>query len=263
MTHLTFEVCVDSVEGVLAAEQGGAQRVELCDNLVEGGTTPSIGMLRLAREQSAIKIHVIIRPRGGDFVYTPLEYEVMRRDILAAQDAGADGVVIGLLLPDGRVDRERTARMVELARPLSVTFHRAIDLSRDSFEALEEIAGVGIERILTSGRAASALQGAETIARLVRKSARRVSIMVGGGVTAGNLAQLLAATGASEVHFSARRPLDSPMVFRSPGCFMGKAYTPDEYTRKITAPDLVQAVIAEGRRAAPTLRNDGEIDRAS
>src|SRR5512146_3272836 len=149
---MIYEVCVDSVEGAVAAQQGGAQRVELCDNLVEGGTTPSLGMIRLTRQHIAIALNVIIRPRGGDFFYSPLEFEVMRQDILAAKEAGADGVVIGLLLPDGRVDVERTRALAALARPLSVTFHRAIDLCRDPAEALEELAGLGVDRILTSGR---------------------------------------------------------------------------------------------------------------
>lgn len=243
MSNLTFEICIDSVDGAIAAQQGGAQRVELCDNLVEGGTTPSIGTIRLARAQIRIGLNVIIRPRGGDFCYTPLEFEVMRQDILAAREAGADGVVIGLLLPDGRVDRERTRALVELARPLSVTFHRAIDLCRDSSEALEDLVETGVDRILTSGRQPTALEGAEVIARLVRQSAGRVVIMAGGGVNAETLPPLLAATGVSEVHFSARAPLDSPMTYRREGVFMGKAYTPEEYSRKATQAELVRRVI--------------------
>jgi copper homeostasis protein len=250
MPTLTYEICIDSVDGAAAAELGGAQRVELCDNLVEGGTTPSIGTIRLARRTIAIGLNVIIRPRGGDFCYTPLEYEVMAEDIRAAKDAGADGVVIGLLLPDGRVDCERTARLVELARPLSVTFHRAIDLCRDSSEALEDLACSGVDRILTSGRKPGALEGAECIAGLVRQSAGRVVIMAGGGVTAVNLPALLAATGVTEVHFSARSPLDSPMVYRLPGVFMGKAYVPEEYSRRVTRSGLVRQVIEAGERAA-------------
>jgi copper homeostasis protein len=244
MPNFTFEVCVDSVEGAIAAEQGGAQRVELCAGLVEGGTTPSIGTIRLARASTGIALNVIVRPRGGDFCYTPIEFEVMRQDILAAREAGADGVVIGLLLPDGRVDRERTRALVALARPLSVTFHRAIDLCRDPAEALEDLAALGVDRILTSGGRPTALEGADAIADLVRRSAGRVAIMPGGGVTAETLPPLRAATGAMEFHFSARAPLDSPMAFRRPGVFMGKAYTPDEYSRRVTQAELVRRVIA-------------------
>ncbi len=245
--NLTFEICIDSVEGAIAAQQAGAQRVELCDNLVEGGTTPSLGMLRLARQNVSITVNVIIRPRGGDFCYTPFEFAVMREDILAVKDAGADGIVLGLLLPDGRVDAARTGALVDLARPLPVTFHRAIDLCRDSAEALETLAGLGVAHILTSGREATALEGAPCIADLVRRSAGRVTIMAGGGITSQNLPALLSATGVSEVHFSAREPLASPMAYRNPGCFMGKAYTPDEYTRKVTTAELVRAVIEAGR----------------
>jgi copper homeostasis protein len=246
MPNLTYEICIDSVDGAAAAQQGGAQRVELCDNLVEGGTTTSIGAIRLARREISIGLNVIIRPRGGDFCYTPLEFAVMEEDIRAAREAGADGVVIGLLLPDGRVDVERTARLVDLARPLSVTFHRAIDLCRDSAEALEDLARVGVNRILTSGRKPTALEGADCIAGLVRQSAGRVVIMAGGGVNAANLSALVAATGVSEVHFSARSLLESPMAYRLPGVYMGKAYTPEEYARRVTQAELVRRVIGMG-----------------
>jgi copper homeostasis protein len=248
---LTFEICIDSVEGAIAAQQGGAQRVEMCDNLVEGGTTPSLGTIRVARQNASIAINVIIRPRGGDFCYTPFEFAVMRADILAAKEAGANGIVLGLLLPDGRVDAERTAELVALSRPLPVTFHRAIDLCRDSSEALETLAGLGVARVLTSGRKATALEGAACITGLVKQSAGRVIVMAGGGITAENLPALLAATGVSEVHFSAREPLESPMAYRSYDCHMGKAYIPEEYTRKITTAEKVRAVVEAGRRAAP------------
>ncbi len=246
MTKLTYEICIDSVDGAVAAEQGGAQRVELCDNLVEGGTTPSIGTVRLARREIKIGLNVIIRPRGGDFCFTPLEFAAMEEDIRAVKDAGADGVVIGMLLPDGRVDLERTARLMALARPLSVTFHRAFDVCRDSAEALEDLARLGVNRILTSGRAPTAPEGAECIAGLVRQSAGRVIIMAGGGVKASNLPALLAATGISEVHFSARRAVESPMTFRLPGVHMGSAYTPNEYSRRATMADLVRQVVEAG-----------------
>ncbi len=247
MTQLTYEICIDSVDGAVAAQQGGAQRVELCDNLVEGGTTPSIGTVRMARREISIGLNVIIRPRGGDFVFTPLEFAVMAEDIRAVKEAGADGVVIGMLLPDGRVDYERTAKLVELARPLSVTFHRAIDLCRDSSEALEDLASLGVDRILTSGRKPTASEGAECIAGLVRQSAGRVVIMAGGGVTAASLAGLVKSTGVKEVHFSARRSVESPMSYRLTGVHMGKAYTPDEYSRRITQSELVRRVVESGK----------------
>lgn len=240
---MIFEVCIDSVDGTLAAQQGGAQRVELCADLVEGGVTPSLGQIRLARQAASIGLHVLIRPRGGDFLYSHWEYMTMRDDILAAGESGAQGVVLGILLPDGRVDVERTGRLVEFARPMSVTFHRAIDMSRDPAEALEDLIEVGVDRILTSGCQPTALQGAACIANLVRKSAGRIQIMAGGGITATNLPQLLSSTGVSEIHFSARTSQTSAMTFRNHSCFMGKPYQPDEYTYKYTDAQLVQQVI--------------------
>ena len=241
---MRFEVCVDSAEGAAAAEQGGAQRVELCSDLVEGGVTPSLGLIRVTRRLISIGLHVLIRPRGGDFVYSEGEYEVMCADILAAREAGADGVVIGLLLPDGRIDGQRVGALVELAHPMSVTFHRAIDMSRDSSEALDDLILLGVERVLTSGRKPTALAGADCIARLVQQAAHRAVILAGGGVTAETLPVLLASTGVSEVHFSARSILPSPMTYRNPECFMGKPYQPDEYHQKVTDSEQVRRVIA-------------------
>jgi copper homeostasis protein len=240
---MIFEICIDSVEGALAAQTAGAQRVELCDNLVEGGTTPSLGMLELVCQSVFIAVNVIIRPRGGDFCYSDLELEVMRRDILAAKTAGASGVVIGLLNPDGSVDLAHTRALVAVARPMSVTFHRAFDLARDPGEALEAICGLGIERILTSGQKPGAPQGIECIASLVKQAGGRTIILAGGGINAGNIADLVARTGVSEVHFSTRATIESPMIFRNPGCLMGKAYQPDEYIRKETQRGLIREVI--------------------
>lgn len=240
---MVFEVCVDSVEGVQAAQAAGAQRVELCDNLVEGGTTPSLGMLRVARKKASIDINVIIRPRGGDFCYSELELEVMLQDILAARQAGANGVVIGVLNSDGSVDEARTRLLVTAARPMSVTFHRAFDLSRDPAEALEAICRLGIDRVLTSGQLPTALEGADCIASLVQQAQDRTSIMAGGGVNAHNIATIIARTGAKEFHFSARKTLESPMTFKNLRCLMGKAYEPDEYIRKETDLERIQKVL--------------------
>ena len=244
---MIFEVCVDSVDGALAAQEGGAQRVELCADLVEGGMTPSLGMLRMTRRKVSIGVNVLIRPRGGDFCFSALEYEVMREDIQAAKEAGADGVVLGLLLPDGQVDTERTRSLVNLARPLSVTFHRAFDLCRDPREALETLVEMGIDRVLTSGCQPDALRGAECIAGLVRQSAGRIAILAGGGISAENLPTLLAATQVQEVHFSARESIDSPMRFRRANLPMGKAYQPDEYAHKITSAARVRQVVDAGK----------------
>ncbi len=246
---MIFEVCVDSVEGALAAQAAGAQRVELCDNLVEGGTTPSLGMIQLTRQSVTIDVNVIIRPRGGDFYYSSLELEVMRRDILAAKELGASGVVIGLLNPNGSVDVKKIRTLVEVARPMSVTFHRAFDLSRDPGEALEAICELGIDRILTSGQMPTALEGAACIAAMIQQAAGRTIILAGGGVNARNVASVVARTGVKEVHFAARKTVESPMIFRNLHCFMGKAYSPDEYIRKETDLEIIQKII----RAATVL----------
>ncbi|NMB55631.1 MAG: copper homeostasis protein CutC [Leptolinea sp.] len=240
---MIFEVCIDSVEGALAARQGGAQRVELCDSLVEGGTTPSYGMIELTCRSASPDVNVMIRPRGGDFVYSDLELDVMKLDIQAAKKSGAKGVVFGLLKPDGRIDKSRTRELIELARPLSVTFHRAFDLCADPAEALEDLIGLGVDRLLTSGQKADALKGTACIKALVEQARGRIIIMAGGGVNEHTLPQIAFQTGVNEVHFAARLPVESPMQFKVQDVHMGKAYQPDEYLRKITDTERVKTVI--------------------
>lgn len=240
---MIFEVCIDSVEGALAAQQGGAQRVELCDNLVEGGTTPSIGTIEVACRSASLGVNVMIRPRGGDFVYSDLEMDVMKADILAAKKCGANGVVFGLLKPDGRIDKPRTRELIELARPMSVTFHRAFDLCRDPGEGLDDLIELGVDRLLTSGQKADALSGADCIKALVTQSKGRIIIMAGGGVNEKSLPLIAAQTGVSEVHFAARLPEKSPMQFKVANVYMGKAYQPDEYLRKVTDAERVKTII--------------------
>lgn len=214
---MLFEVCIDSVESGLAAEAGGGHRVELCDNLVDGGTTPSIGMLQVLRRRLRIPIHVIVRPRGGDFLYSEDEMEVMLADIEAVKAAGADGVVIGVLNADGSIDTERTRQLIDCARPMSVTFHRAIDVTPAPLEALEACLALGVDRVLTSGLAASAAEpeARRLLRRLVAKSQGRVQIMAGAGITAENVAEIVRDTGVREVHASAGRvSRESSMVYR-------------------------------------------------
>jgi copper homeostasis protein len=248
---LVIEVCVDSVESAVAAQEGGADRVELCDNLLEGGTTPSFGMIAVAREQLRIGLHVIIRPRGGDFCYSAIELEVMRRDILRAKELGVDGVVLGILTPDGDIDVARTRELVELARPLSVTFHRAFDMARYPFPALEDLAGLGVDRLLTSGQEASALEGLDLIAELVRRAGSRLIVMPGGGV-ARHIGKIVAHSGVREVHLSATTAAESPMRHRNPRVHMGAPLRSPEFTRLVTD----GARIAELRRAAKSAGSD-------
>lgn len=240
--NILIEVCIDSVESALAAQAGGAGRVELCDNLFEGGTTPSLGMMQVARRALNIDLHVIIRPRGGDFCYSGHEMEVMMIDIEAARSAGAQGVVIGALQPDGRIDRTQTAALIGRARPLRVTFHRAFDMTRDPFEALETLIDLGVERVLTSGQEATAWEGADLIAELAARAGDRMIIMPGGGITERNAAKIVARAGVREIHTGGALTVESRMAFRNMRIGMGRALSEPEYSRKITDAGRIQAI---------------------
>ena len=221
--RILIEVCVDSVASAVAAERGGAGRLELCSNLLEGGITPSAGLIELVRARTSIGLQVMVRPRGGDFCYTAEEFETMRRDIVAAKKLGADGVVVGILNADGSVDIGRTRELVELARPLSVTFHRAFDMSADLFRALESVCATGADRLLTSGGAKAALQAVEQIARLVEAARGRIAIMACGGINHHNAASIIEQTGVREIHVGLRSSVASPMLHRNPELSMGTA----------------------------------------
>lgn len=221
--HVLIEVCVDSVASAVAAERGGAQRVELCSDLFEGGVTPSVGLMEVVRSRISIGLHVIIRPRAGDFCYSDEEFDIMCRDIEAAKAAGADGVVLGVLDPSSRVDVRRTRQLIDLARPRSVTFHRAFDMSADLFRALEDVCATGADRLLTSGGEQNCLQGVETIAQLVSLGRDRITILAGGGIGLDNAAQIIERTGVKEIHVGLGSPVTSPMLYRNPGVSLGKA----------------------------------------
>jgi copper homeostasis protein len=241
------EACVDSVESAVAAEAGGAGRVELCDNLVEGGTTPSIGAITLARDCLGIPIHVMIRPRGGDFLYATREVETMLRDIVAVREAGVAGIVIGALRPDGTVDEATTRQLVERARPLAVTFHRAFDLTRDAFASLETLIELGVERVLTSGQEATAPEGQELIAELVYRAAGRIGVLPGAGIRDDNAAALVAATGVAEIHVRGAATVESEMTWRRREIPMGRVYDPDEYHWEVTTAASVASIVAAVR----------------
>src|SRR5579871_207072 len=221
--QVLIEVCVDSVASATAAERGGAARVELCTSLIEGGVTPSAGMIAAVRRRISIGLQVIIRPRGGDFCYEEDEFDLMGRDIEIAKELGADGVVLGVLSIDGTVDVDRTRQLVDIARPLNVTFHRAIDMSADLLEALDDICDTGADRVLTSGGEQECLKGAETLSRLVKSAGNRITIMAGGGIGPDDVAGNLERTGVTEIHVGMSSNQSSPMLYRNPRVSLGKA----------------------------------------
>ena len=235
-----LEICANSVASCLEAQKGGAWRVELCAAIPEGGTTPSYGDIALARELLQIKLHVIIRPRGGDFLYSPLEHRIMLKDIENAHRLGADGVVIGCLTPEGEVDMARNRELMNAAAGMSVTFHRAFDMCRDPYDSLERIIELGCDRLLTSGQQPRAEDGIELLHELVGKAGDRIIIMPGSGVNANNIAKLAKETGAREFHLSARESVESGMIYRNPNLKMGgDRIFIDEYTQQVTSAEKV------------------------
>jgi copper homeostasis protein len=213
----TLEVAVFNISSALSAAKAGANRLELCENPFDGGTTPSYGTLKTIREKINIPVFPIIRPHGGDFLYNDEEFEVMRKDILLCKELGFEGVVFGLLNDDGSIDVERTSRLVEAVYPLDVTFHRAFDRAAQPLQALEDVIQCGCQRILTSGQVPNAFDGKELIQQLVLQANERIIIMPGSGVRSSNIAALKAYTQAVEFHSSARKNITSPMKFINPG----------------------------------------------
>ncbi|MDR3269501.1 MAG: copper homeostasis protein CutC [Tannerella sp.] len=225
-----IEICANSVQSCIEAEAGGAKRVELCAGIPEGGTTPSYGEIRTARLfTSTLDIHVIIRPRGGDFLYTPVEIRSMLYDIEMAKQLGVQGVVFGCLTKDGDMDAALMKQLAEAAAPLSITCHRAFDVCRAPFTALEQLIDIGCRRVLTSGQQPDAVQGIPFIAELVRRAAGRIIIMPGCGVREDNIARIEAETKATEFHASARSVLHSRMAYRNENVPMGSLAVASEF----------------------------------
>ncbi len=244
MNPYTLEICANSVESALAAQEAGAHRVELCAAIPEGGTTPSWGTIRLARERlHATRLHVIIRPRGGDFLYNEPERAVILSDIRCARELGADGVVVGALQRDGDIDTAFMQQVMAEARGLSVTFHRAFDMCRDPRRALEELVALGVDRILTSGQEASAEAGIPLLRELTEAAQDRIIIMPGCGINAQNITRIARETGAREFHLSGRRTLPSVMRHRNPRVSMGGTVRIEEYGREATDPVKVRAAL--------------------
>lgn len=247
---LLIEACVDTVLSAISAQQGGADRIELCDNLAEGGTTPSHGAIGMAVEHLTIPVFPIIRARAGSFVYNDDELEVMRRDVKHARWLGAHGVVIGALTADGAVD-ERAVRMLQdAAKDIPVTFHRAFDVCRDPVAALDTLIRLGVVRVLTSGQRTSAWEGRTLIADLRRQAEGRITVLAGGGIDESNAAALVRETGVTELHVRGTMPLrevvafhDSPVPFRRPA-------GDDESTRFVTDPIRIGAIRAAAEAGA-------------
>ena len=212
-----LELIAFTIQSCIDAQDAGAHRIELCDNPGEGGTTPSYGFIKAARNVLNIDLYPIIRPRGGDFLYSDEEFEIMKGDINVCKVFGCNGVVTGILNADGTVDKKRCKELVELAKPMKVTFHRAFDRTRDLQQALEDVIEIGCERILTSGGVPNAGDGAPVIAALVKQAGDRIIIMPGSGVRADNIKMIAETTGAKEFHTSARKNFESRMEYKSEG----------------------------------------------
>jgi copper homeostasis protein len=244
MQEMIFELCAETIDACLAAGEGGAHRIELCSGLSEGGITPSHGLILDAVERSGLPVHVLVRPRGGNFVYSASEMDVMRRDILHIKELGAAGAVFGILQPDGRVDVEATRALVQLARPLKVTFHRAFDTTPSLPQALEDVIATGSDRLLTSGGQPNVVAGSAALAELVRLAGQRIEIAVGGGLRLENAASVARATHAKHFHGSLRRRLKqaaSPSEVAGESLSMGPQYVVDADDVRTLIQRLVKA----------------------
>lgn len=244
MKNYLFEVCTNSVESCIAAQEGGANRVELCAGIPEGGTTPSYGEIAMAREVlTTTRLHVIIRPRGGDFLYSPIEIKTMLKDIEMARRLGADGVVFGCLTANGEIDVPVMEQLMEASEGLSVTFHRAFDVCRDASKALEQIINLGCDRILTSGQQATAELGIPLLKELRERAKGRITLLAGCGVNEKNICRIAKETGIQEFHFSARESIKSGMEYKNEAVSMGGTVHISEYERNVTTVKRVKDTI--------------------
>lgn len=243
------EICVEGIDGLIAAQNAGADRAELCASLLEGGITPSSGTIRAAMAAANIPFHVIIRPRGGDFLYSDAEFGSMVDDVEQCRELGVAGVVVGCLKEDGAIDETRMRRLVEAAGSMNVTCHRAFDMTRDPSEALEALVRCGVGRVLTSGQRDTVEEGTELLAELVREAAGRIVIMGCGGMRPDNVAAVLRGTALPEIHFAALRDVPSGMLYRNPNVGMGGTALDREYRNTVTDEELVRATIKAARAA--------------
>ncbi len=238
---MILEACVNSAISAVEAEHGGADRVELCENMADGGCTPGYGSILFARKQLKIDLFVMIRPRGADFLYSAGEFEIMKNDIRMVKKSGANGVVFGILNPSGAIDKTRMEILSELSRPMSITCHRAFDMTADPFQAMEDLINLGINRILTSGQRENALLGASLIKNLISKAKGRICIMPGGGIKEHNIKEVITTTGANEFHVYLPKSVHSQMTFTRPNINMGRTNS-REYESTIIDTERIKRV---------------------
>ncbi len=247
MSRIIIENCANSAASCLEAQKGGAHRVELCAGMPEGGTTPSYGEILAARKNINIALNVIIRPRGGDFLYSDQEIEIMKSDIKMAKELGADGVVFGCLTPEGKVDKTKCEYLLKQCQGLNTTFHRAFDATCDPSQALEDIIELGFDRILSSGCKATAYEGRFLLKELIIQANSRIIIMPGCGINENNIKEIRDTTGAHEFHSSAKEQIESNMLYRNPQISMGTTNDPKELTKEFTkdqtSPRKIQGLI--------------------
>ena len=235
-----LEICCYSLESAIAAEKSGADRIELCDNYSEGGTTHSYATIKYSIEKLKIPVNVIIRPRGGDFLYSDIEYDIMKQDILVCKKLGVNGVVIGFLTSDGEIDIVKTKEVIEMSKPMEVTFHRAFDMCKDHLKALSQLKNIGITRVLTSGAKNTALEGINLLADLVTESQNEIIIMPGSGVNENNLSELIEHTNALEFHSSAKDFKSSDMIYHNRNIHMGSDESVEEFSKIAVDTDKVK-----------------------
>jgi len=247
MKSIEIEVCATSIMSAMAAEIGGAKRIELCDNIAEGGTTPSAGMIKLCKQILNLDVCILLRPRGGDFLYNDIEFELMKQDIITAKELGADGIVTGILTPDGLVDMARMQQLIDLIHPMEVVFHRAFDMTSDPHKALIQLIDLKVDRLLTSGQKNTALEGASLIRKLVEQSDGRIDIMPGSGINTNNFAEIKKLIHARDFHLTGRSPVASQMEYKSDEVVLNSFGHHEDFQWLETDSDIVSEIVRQSK----------------
>ncbi len=240
---ITVEVCATSIMSAMAAERGGAKRIELCDNIIEGGTTPGMGTIKMAVEKLSLDVCVLIRPRGGDFLYNDTEFQIMKEDIILCRELNVVGVVIGILTKDGLVDIPRMKELIKLARPMDVVFHRAFDMCSDPYKVLNQLIELNIDRLLTSGQKNTAIEGVEFIREIISIAEGRIEIMPGSGISIDNFKDLIERTGATNFHLTGRSKVSSEMEYRQNEVMLNSIDKSADYTWHETDVKIIKEIV--------------------